>query len=139
MVSCSVGRRGVPDPASGVCSVSSHKDNRVSKQATRSLATFVCSHHSLCSAKLASLACSAHGVAHSLPSLPRGTVEKFLKIRVFTSAVNYVLVCLHRPLCLLATLVSLDHSLAGQLLNKIKYVCSRCEHISREETRFCGH
>ena len=115
-MSCSVGRRGVPDPASGVCSVSSHKDNRVFKQATRSLATFVCSHHSLCST---TLACSVHGVAHSLPSLPRGTVEKFLKIRVFTSAVNYVLVCVHRPLCLLATLASLDHSLAGLLLKKL--------------------
>ena len=51
--------------------------------ATRSLATFIRSHHSLalqrsaalCFATLASLVCSIHRLAHLLRSLPRGTVE----------------------------------------------------------------
>ena len=53
------------------------------ERATRSLATFVRSHRSLApqrsaalrSAPLASLARSVHGLAHSLRSLPCGTVE----------------------------------------------------------------
>ena len=48
------------------------------ERATRSLTTFVHSHRSLCSLApqhSASLACSVHGLAHSLRSLPPGTVE----------------------------------------------------------------
>ena len=53
------------------------KDDRVLKGPLGSLAMFVRSHRSLRSlASLAcSLACSVHGLAHSLRSLPRGTVE----------------------------------------------------------------
>ena len=55
--------------------VSSYRQSRF-EPATRSLATFVPSHRSLRSlATLASLARSVHGLAHSLCSLPRGTVE----------------------------------------------------------------
>ena len=63
--------------------ISSQRQSRF-KRATRSLATFVRSHRSLAPltrfaalhyARLASLARSIHGLAHSLRSLPRGTVE----------------------------------------------------------------
>ena len=52
--------------------LSSHRQSRF-ELATRSLAKFVCSHRSLRS--LASLARSVHRLAHSLLSLPCGTVE----------------------------------------------------------------
>ena len=59
--------------------VSSQKQSHF-KQATRSLATFVRSHRSLCLlapqlAALTSLARSIHRLAHSLRSLPCGTVK----------------------------------------------------------------
>ena len=56
--------------------VSGHRQFRF-EQTTWSLAMFVCSHrslHSLSSQHYASLR-SVHGLAHSLRSLPRGTVE----------------------------------------------------------------
>ena len=49
-------------------------DNRV-ERATRSFATLVCSHHSFAPQRSAWLARSVYRLAHSLHSLPRGTVE----------------------------------------------------------------
>ena len=66
------------------------------ERATRSLATFVRSHRSLRSLatqRSASLIHSVHGLAHSLRSLPRGTVEI------------------------------------------LEYACSRCDCVSRVQTR----
>ena len=51
------------------------KDNRLFKQATRSLATFVSSHRSLRSLAPQRCARSVDRLAHSLRSLPHGTVE----------------------------------------------------------------
>ena len=83
----------------------STRDNRVLKgplgRSLRSFARTAHSAHSLRSAMLASLARSVHGLAHSLRSLPRGTVDIHesvftLKTR-FTGTIEILVVTRNTP------------------------------------------